>query len=1143
MATRFWVGGTGNFDASTTTHWAATTGGAGGASVPGAADDVTFDANSGAAATVTATAAYSVKSITINKADLTLTHTAGSTVSGMMLLTTGTLLTGNQPMSWGNFSNTGLGTLTLGSSAISITGSGILWNFGAGSNLTFSAGTSVITFATGGTIQVASSGTTMAFATVILNGPNNYTMICLSTTFATLTRTGSAVKTAGLVLNQGVTVTGTFTVNGNSSINRLIVQSNLLGTTRTITAAVVVASYVDFMDITAAGAANWDLHAITGGCGDCLGNTGITFTTRQTNYWVTVGAHGNWSDVTKWASSSGGAASSGRVPLPQDDVCFDANSINVANLNVTSDMPRWGRNIDWTGVLHSPTLQSSAVQNYIFGNLTFVSGMTIAASNQSYNLVGRGTQTWTTGGNVLGYTFGSWIINAPGGSYTVQDSLSMISGLYLNAGTLDTTVCNVSVGYFSANVVGQTRSLLMGARIWTLINPNNQLIPWDCNVVFTLSAAAATILLAPTTSAASYTMRLGGYSYGTITYTQATMVFPLIFHGGGTIGTLNVGAGRVLTIFSSTTLSVATWNVSGSAYGYQYFPGLSGVWASAPTETLGATDLEVVARVSADNWIPLANSHIISKSISSTVFTFRLLPDGTLQLQVNNGTTTRQEVTSVATGFVNGTTMWLKATFKGDNGAGGSDTKFYYAADQAGEPSAWTQLGTTKTTATAWSIRVNADNFEMGTVSSGAQTWQGRIYRIIVRNGIAGANVLDANFSTKTMMANTFVESSANAATVTINGDALLAGDGRIVINASTAGTQATLSKTSGQLHSDYITLKDNAATGGAIFDMGVHSVKLTNVTGWGILYEATSGLTGAGSLGVTGTTKQPGTAALTGAGAINAPNAQRRALASTTLAGAGVISATGTNRDVDTAALSGAGTLSASGTLRGQDASTLLATGTLLAAALAREQGAAVLTGAGTLTAVGTNRDVDSAALTAQGTLIAAAVLHQQATVALTGSGRLTAVSRVRAEATLAVSGSGTLTDWGYIKGKSSVHLAASGTLSATGKDRAQGHIILLGQGTLLALGTGRLQGQIALLGQGVLEATGHAKKLGFVVLGGVGILIAYGDYKPTLQSDIEYTFGKLEEHHWIYGEIGDYRWGFGKISERRWTFGRIQD
>ena len=48
MASRFWVGGSGTWDTTSTANWSTTTGGASGASAPGAADIATFDANSGA---------------------------------------------------------------------------------------------------------------------------------------------------------------------------------------------------------------------------------------------------------------------------------------------------------------------------------------------------------------------------------------------------------------------------------------------------------------------------------------------------------------------------------------------------------------------------------------------------------------------------------------------------------------------------------------------------------------------------------------------------------------------------------------------------------------------------------------------------------------------------------------------------------------------------------------------------------------------------------------------------------------------------------------------------------------------------------------------------------------------------------------
>lgn len=78
-STRFWVGGTGDWDASTTEHWSEMSGGPGGASVPSASDDVVFDISSNATNyTVTVTAAAQAASLTMaNPASGALTF-AGS---------------------------------------------------------------------------------------------------------------------------------------------------------------------------------------------------------------------------------------------------------------------------------------------------------------------------------------------------------------------------------------------------------------------------------------------------------------------------------------------------------------------------------------------------------------------------------------------------------------------------------------------------------------------------------------------------------------------------------------------------------------------------------------------------------------------------------------------------------------------------------------------------------------------------------------------------------------------------------------------------------------------------------------------------------------------------------------------------------
>lgn len=112
--------------------------------------------------------------------------------------------------------------------------------------------------------------------------------------------------------------------------------------------------------------------------------------------------------------------------------------------------------------------------------------------------------------------------------------------------------------------------------------------------------------------------------------------------------------------------------------------------------------------------------------------------------------------------------------------------------------------------------------------------WRGSVYRVQIRNNILDNGtgiVFDADFTTKVWGADTFVESSSNAATVTLAGSALFS-DGRTVIKASTSGTFATLSVASGSVTSTNVTIKDNHAGGGATFT-AIDSVNVSGNTGW----------------------------------------------------------------------------------------------------------------------------------------------------------------------------------------------------------------------------------------------------------------------------------------------------------------------
>ena len=88
MADRYWVGGAGTWDATTTTNWSATSGGAGGASAPTSSDNVIFDANSNTlllpfTVTVTGTSVAPAACLDFS------TGGAGGALDGAMTLTMG----------------------------------------------------------------------------------------------------------------------------------------------------------------------------------------------------------------------------------------------------------------------------------------------------------------------------------------------------------------------------------------------------------------------------------------------------------------------------------------------------------------------------------------------------------------------------------------------------------------------------------------------------------------------------------------------------------------------------------------------------------------------------------------------------------------------------------------------------------------------------------------------------------------------------------------------------------------------------------------------------------------------------------------------------------------------------------------------
>lgn len=157
MATRYWVGGSGTWDSSSTTNWSASSGGASGASAPTNADTAIFDSNSGTSATVTVDATAVSLSTTINKSDINLSLSGSPTLcttAGTLTLTAGTLTLNSYTLSVGavSSSNSNTRTIAFGTGKIDVTGNNkTVWQFNNITNFSYT-GTSAVEFSySGGT--------------------------------------------------------------------------------------------------------------------------------------------------------------------------------------------------------------------------------------------------------------------------------------------------------------------------------------------------------------------------------------------------------------------------------------------------------------------------------------------------------------------------------------------------------------------------------------------------------------------------------------------------------------------------------------------------------------------------------------------------------------------------------------------------------------------------------------------------------------------------------------------------------------------------------------------------------------------------------------------------------------------------------
>lgn len=366
--TLYWVGGSGTWDTSTTTKWSTSSGGAGGASPPTYLDNVIIDSSSGTG-TITCTGAVcnnltvtASQAITLGAASSTLsvygdltfpsggsfsasaqtittTFAATSTgknittngkslynivfngsgggwtfqdaltTGGSITLSNGSLDTNSKTVSAGSgFTYTNVGgaaSLTLGTSQVTIQGTGTPWGFGTTTGLTFSGASSTIVFSGTGSQSRTFAGGGLTYGNLVIAGAGTGPTFAITgnNTFNSISSTRTTSCSITFAAGSIQTIT-TWSLTGTSSV--IITVSSNSASTRATLNITNRTSGIDYLDIAGIiGSLSPVTFYVGSNCTFRQGLYGIAQKTAVANEFIYVLNSGtSWTVPADWNSSN-----------------------------------------------------------------------------------------------------------------------------------------------------------------------------------------------------------------------------------------------------------------------------------------------------------------------------------------------------------------------------------------------------------------------------------------------------------------------------------------------------------------------------------------------------------------------------------------------------------------------------------------------------------------------------------------------------------------------------------------------------------------------------------------------------------------------------------------------------------------------
>ena len=536
MADRYWVGGAGTWDTSSTTVWSTSSGGASGASVPTATDSVFFDIGSGVPGTVTLTGALACLDITVSLVGWTFASTGTIAISGSMSLTALTTWTGTGTLTF-NATATGKTITTNGVSlacAVTFNGVGGAWTLG--SALTITGLPTATCTLTNGTLALSSF--TLTCNDFQSNNANTRTL-----NFGTGNITLTGYVASGSIWNTstitGLTVSGTTSVTGTYSG----------GADKTYSpGALAEASAISFTF----------QHSGAGANTLTVGSTLKDITMNGTSVACAGAAtiYGNLTHQTSSASFGGASCDVTMAATSAKTITSNSVAVNLKSINFNGVAGSWALqdSLDLSTSITTVTITNGTLNANGF-NLTCGK---LASSGTATRVLAFGAGTWTLTGSganvgtvldlttVTGLTTtGTQALTLTGGSGTViPGSLNEANSISLN----------ITTGSGSTSITsGSIKNLILTGFTGTLAN-TALTIYGNLNVAsgMTLTAGGSVWTFAATASK-------------TITTNAKTLDFPLTFNGVAGTWTLQdaltLGSTRALTL-TAGTFNANTYNVT-----------------------------------------------------------------------------------------------------------------------------------------------------------------------------------------------------------------------------------------------------------------------------------------------------------------------------------------------------------------------------------------------------------------------------------------------------------------------------------------------------------------------------------------------------------------------------------------------------